>query len=289
MPDVIRQNEAVPELREFAVDILNTTGVARAAGAASGAVIRIAKPGSNVLTVDSGCTLTEITGGADPGPYRLRLSADAVSVKGEVAWEVSNPGVSVVAKGSVAVVEIEGLYYGKVLAVGATTIDLDGATPGGGAAAVDGYYANVSAARACRVRIVAGQGAGQVRIGTDYVSANRRMTLDAPFTVAPDVSGGSSQSIVLLEPVAGGATTAQLVTALLANVMDPDAPANAQTFAQQWNILLSLLAGPGDGLDGPIGSTGPLALGDPTASPAPHRTEFTVISGRRRLTKLDGT
>lgn len=82
------------------------------------------------------------------------------------------------------------------------------------------------------------------------------------------------------------------IVALLATVMDPtnaansSYPANAKTFQQQWNVLMSWMLGPGDGLYGPAGSMGPPTIGEPAA---PTRVEFTAAPGKRRFTKLDGT
>jgi hypothetical protein len=82
-------NEPIATEREFDLDLLNQIGTARVSGAAPAAVIKIGYLGGTTMVTDATCTLTEITGGTDVGPYRLRLSPTAVDLVGEVAYEVS--------------------------------------------------------------------------------------------------------------------------------------------------------------------------------------------------------
>ena len=85
-------NETTGAERSFDLTLLNPAGTARVTSAAGAAIIKIGAPGGTTLSVDSGCALTEMTGGSDHGPYRFEASAAAVSALGEVAYEISTGG-----------------------------------------------------------------------------------------------------------------------------------------------------------------------------------------------------
>jgi hypothetical protein len=86
---IIWINEPIAAEREFDVDLLNLNQTARVTGAAGAAVIKVGYLSGTIMTTDAACTLTELTGGFDFGPYRLRLSPTAVNLVGEVGYEVS--------------------------------------------------------------------------------------------------------------------------------------------------------------------------------------------------------
>lgn len=76
-------------------------------------------------------------------------------------------------------------------------------------------------------------------------------------------------------------STSDIVAALQAMVTDPDAPVNARTFLEQWNILVAYAAAGGTGLDGPVGVIKSL-------DGATDRIAFRVQSGVRTITSRDG-
>lgn len=84
----------------------------------------------------------------------------------------------------------------------------------------------------------------------------------------------------------GVVNAADVVTALLAAILDPNAPVNARTFQQIMNLLASRNHGDAVGQDGPLTSyTKP---NDGTMPARGHAIEATVIAGARTVSKLDG-
>ncbi len=99
-----------------------------------------------------------------------------------------------------------------------------------------------------------------------------------PAATAAAVSAALASAFAAIPAADASAAAA----AVFAAITDANAPVGCKTFAQQWNYLLSVLAGDADGLDGTVGSTKSL---DTTK----HRSEFTVFAGKRTFTLRDGT
>ncbi len=88
----MRQNEPTAALREVSVYITDTAG--EPVTGLTGATINTAKPGANL--VSSSATLTEVTGGAEGGGYRLRLTTGEVDTPGELQYEISHASIDTV-------------------------------------------------------------------------------------------------------------------------------------------------------------------------------------------------
>ncbi len=86
MPDVLIQNEPEAALREIQIMIYTPAGVPATGISEVTADIVISKPGGNFVA--STATLTEITGGAVGGKYRLRFPADEVDTIGDLQFEI---------------------------------------------------------------------------------------------------------------------------------------------------------------------------------------------------------
>lgn len=200
MPDVILLNEPIPQAREFIVQLATAGGATvsltgGAGGVVSGATIKIGSPGNN-LVADAACTLTELTGGSIPGPWRLRLSPAAVAAAGEYAYEIEDSLIAP-GRGGYTVARLDILYYGAVASVpSATAIALDPSNPGGNASGTDKFYADNTTGRMCLATIVYGTGAVQSRKGTYYIGSTHTLELDNPWVVAPDAT-----SIVRITPI----------------------------------------------------------------------------------------
>lgn len=77
-----------------------------------------------------------------------------------------------------------------------------------------------------------------------------------------------------------------VATAVFGRVIDALADVGAQTFEQQWRIAAAYTGGDGDGLDGNVGSVKNLAT---VPGNQKNVLEFTMVAGKRRYTKRDGT
>lgn len=111
-----------------------------------------------------------------------------------------------------------------------------------------------------------------------------QLEVDAPgaYRVQFTPPGGDFEEIVFFVRASGAIDVNAVVAGISAMVMDPDAPANAKTFQEQWNLLCSESFGDGDGLDGPLFVLRGLIGAVKT------RLAGTYISGKRRFTQRDG-
>lgn len=91
----IWQNEGTAALREATVLLVSpTTGNPVTGKSEATVTIKTAKPGANF--VGSSATLTEITGGAVGGLYRIRFTTGEVDTVGELAFEISDASIQVI-------------------------------------------------------------------------------------------------------------------------------------------------------------------------------------------------
>jgi hypothetical protein len=86
----ILQNEAVNELREVGVRLVDSSG-SPVSGISGTAVVKVAKPGANLVAATG--TLTEVTGGASGGGYRYRFAAAEVDTVGDVQLEITHASI----------------------------------------------------------------------------------------------------------------------------------------------------------------------------------------------------
>jgi len=93
--DGIWQNEATAALREVSVLLLNPSNGNPVTGKSEASVtIKTAKPGANF--VGSSATLTEVTGGAVGGMYRLRFTSGEVDTVGELLFEITDASIATI-------------------------------------------------------------------------------------------------------------------------------------------------------------------------------------------------
>lgn len=289
MPDKMWINEPIPGEREISVRLTTLAGASVAGMLNTDALIKIAKPGSNFVT-DAAATLTEVTGSIDGGSYRMRVSADAVSVAGEVEYEITDAtgaGRFLPVHGYFAVSPLEtSQYYGQAAGGGVNFVLLDAA-----AVAVDGYFA--SATSPAVAVVVAGKGAGQARIANGYIGVNQQLAVTPNWTVGEEPD---DTSIIRLIPLTGtggagggGVATVDnsaIASAVLGFVLDPLAPAIFRTPQQLFNVLAAWLAGQGDGFPFNVQQQSSYqSVGDPTKT----RLATVISGGKRTVDTADGT
>jgi hypothetical protein len=214
MPSVMKINEPILTQRETSVR-LTSGGVGVAGVLNANITVKIARPGGTYST-DGGCSVTEVTGGADAngGVYRLRLSAAAVQLDGEVEYELTDATASGVFDPVHGFVTVEPLrdstYYGTLSAATANTTTLNGT----GVSAVDSYYAG--GGRDCVVICVSGTGVGQANFATAYNGTTKVLTYQYNWPTTLD-----NTSIIKIYPFTGqldAATVTSIQTAILSAV-----------------------------------------------------------------------
>lgn len=132
---------------------------------------------------------------------------------------------------------------------------------------------------------VTAPGASEVSVAVDHIVEKGHGDYAAVLTPAQVLVAGKIYVYALVtgaRPYTGNDDIVSLgVSALMANVMDAAAPIGAQTFAEQWRLVVAYAVGNVAGLDGPVGSHTSL-------DGLKHRLEWLVQNGKRTLTKRDG-
>lgn len=275
MGDIILLKEPIAAERELSVVLYDLAGVGKT-GVAGTVTVKVAKPGGN-LAVDGAVTITETTGGVVGGSYRIRLSADAVSVAGQGQFEITQAGVIGPCYGYYTVKPLDFPYYGQAQAGAAAFVQLDAA-----ASAVDSFYA--SATSPAVAVIVSGTGAGQSRVATGYTGASKQLAVSPNWVTAPD-----STSVIKVLGLGGGsssgADTAAIVAAIAAWQPDPTSTnVNFITFKHLMTVLMAYLAGNATGFPFTVQQQVTYLGLDGTTT----RLAGTVAGGERNTTEVNG-
>jgi len=228
MPDSILQNEATAALREITVSIADLAGNPKSGISEGTATIKIAKAGGNLVA--SAATLTEVTGGASGGGYRLRFASGEVDTVGDLHFEITQSGVIQPVYGYIPIVPaaravefsndlaIKASRSGTAQAGGSSTITLDASA----SSTNDIHKGSI-------VFIVSGTGAGQAREITGYIGSTKVATVGRAWSTTPD-----------------NTSVFQIVAAAVKPGMD-DIMEGTHTYGDGMRGSLSILAGKSSG------------------------------------------
>lgn len=184
MPDLISVDETVGALREITIRITDDFGDPVTGLDEGDVTIKTAKPGANLSA--SSATLTEDSGSAVGGVYRLRFTAAECDTIGDLAFEVSS--------GTTTIFPVHG-YVTIIQALDATDAGVAGGLVHSGTAQSGGANTITLAASASStndtyarnlIAIVGGTGAGQTRKVQNYIGGTKVATLERDWTTVPD-------------------------------------------------------------------------------------------------------